>query len=948
MMMGQIVSPMLVPIIDCGSNSTTITFSWPDVAGASGYQVDVLEGNTGMMVGPNSYEVGGLQAGDSVTIELIVLTDGPCGVVSVQTECFAQDCAAQVLNLTTPQDSFCIDPSLGTIMLNASVDSGDAGVFTFSGPGIVNAATGEFDPNVAGVGTHNVRVDFLLPDGCKFNKSTTIRVFAIPVNDINLTNDTICINSFVNVNYSGGTTGVSHDWTFNDAMVNSGNAGGPYNLTWATVGNKEVSLVVERNNCESDIVSKNIEVEPLLLAPVLDCSNTLNSVSFSWGAVANSSGYNITVLVNGVQSFAGLVTDLNYDELGLNPDDEVMITVQAVSENSCPATMASRTCFANACNPITLSFPDDMVSLCLDPSSTPIVLDYTVNGGNGMGNGNPTWTGTGVVNGTFDPSIAGEGTFVIDLLYEEGVCTEMNSLTFEVTETPVTDFTIDNSICIANTATVTTLSTSGSMTSYTWPSEASVNDMGNGVFELTFSQPGTYTVEAMASKGACDGDIVTNNIIVEAELDPIVFSSCISEVDMVSFSWTAIDCATDYEVIINGVSQGTQTGTSFDVDMLSEGDQVDIEVIAISDCVCGNVSAIDMCTAQNCPPISIDLTPQNNDICLYSDVTPFQIDLVVSNGSGAGSGVWSGTGVDANGMFDPSSVGPGSYMVTYNYEEGICAYDNSVMINIFDVPEVDVDFVNPDCYDEIETEINVISMGGDSNYSYVLDGNSIGSIVGLTADEGSHTLEITDGNGCSNQTTFSVVIPSQPSAPITGTATLQTTQQGNYSINPSALAGLNVDQIIWYVDGVEVCNAPDCFGIDNQSFTGGAHEVSVEILYNDGCRIADQFDVSVDDVFVSVVTIPNIISPNNDSNNNIWSIHSNETIVINYVQVFDRWGTLLFDFKGPVVQEPSETVVSWDGKYEGKFLQPGVYVYSVSYVTSFEEVIRAGDITIIR
>jgi gliding motility-associated-like protein len=132
-------------------------------------------------------------------------------------------------------------------------------------------------------------------------------------------------------------------------------------------------------------------------------------------------------------------------------------------------------------------------------------------------------------------------------------------------------------------------------------------------------------------------------------------------------------------------------------------------------------------------------------------------------------------------------------------------------------------------------------------------------------------------------------------------------------------------------------------------FGAGDHVVSVEIFFNDGCMISDQYDVSVEKVFISVVTIPNIISPNNDGTNNVWSIHSNETIIINSVQIFDRWGTLLYDFSGPVIQEPGQTLVSWDGKYENKYLQPGVYVYAVNYTTAdLEEVIRGGDITIIR
>ncbi|MCC6816576.1 MAG: gliding motility-associated C-terminal domain-containing protein [Saprospiraceae bacterium] len=66
------------------------------------------------------------------------------------------------------------------------------------------------------------------------------------------------------------------------------------------------------------------------------------------------------------------------------------------------------------------------------------------------------------------------------------------------------------------------------------------------------------------------------------------------------------------------------------------------------------------------------------------------------------------------------------------------------------------------------------------------------------------------------------------------------------------------------------------------------------------------------------VYLPNIFSPNNDSNNDQWRIRSNfvETLEL---YVYDRWGERVFETRDPNFQ--------WDGTYKGAELKPDVYAY---------------------
>ena len=69
------------------------------------------------------------------------------------------------------------------------------------------------------------------------------------------------------------------DWNFDTGTIISGSDSGPFEISWNTPGDKVISLLVERNNCESqlvnlqataselndaDLLSRMLGVEPLI------------------------------------------------------------------------------------------------------------------------------------------------------------------------------------------------------------------------------------------------------------------------------------------------------------------------------------------------------------------------------------------------------------------------------------------------------------------------------------------------------------------------------------------------------------------------------------------------------------------------------------------------------------------------------------------------------------
>lgn len=63
------------------------------------------------------------------------------------------------------------------------------------------------------------------------------------------------------------------------------------------------------------------------------------------------------------------------------------------------------------------------------------------------------------------------------------------------------------------------------------------------------------------------------------------------------------------------------------------------------------------------------------------------------------------------------------------------------------------------------------------------------------------------------------------------------------------------------------------------------------------------------------------ISPNGDGKNDLWHMIGIEQFPDNFVQVFNRWGNLVYEQKGYTNNE------AWDGQWNGKMLPDGTYFY---------------------
>ncbi|WP_164891098.1 PKD domain-containing protein [Botryobacter ruber] len=83
-----------------------------------------------------------------------------------------------------------------------------------------------------------------------------------------------------------------------------------------------------------------------------------------------------------------------------------------------------------------------------------------------------------------------------------------------------------------------------------------------------------------------------------------------------------------------------------------------------------------------------------------------------------------------------------------------------------------------------------------------------------------------------------------------------------------------------------------------------------------GCTASDKMQVTV----LPRLKIPNAFSPNNDGINDTWVLYGISAYPQASIQVFDRWGSLVYD--GGFDQ-------AWDGRHNGRQLPMGTYFYII-------------------
>ncbi|MDF1697996.1 MAG: gliding motility-associated C-terminal domain-containing protein [Saprospiraceae bacterium] len=238
----------------------------------------------------------------------------------------------------------------------------------------------------------------------------------------------------------------------------------------------------------------------------------------------------------------------------------------------------------------------------------------------------------------------------------------------------------------------------------------------------------------------------------------------------------------------------------------------------------------------------------------------------------------------------------------------------------------------------IQSGDNLISFWTDENQNVILENQNTLEVT----EPGEYYYTLIDtNNGCENTdsvliTVFEDILDISITPEITyfeGEGVLLTA-----SIN---ISDSEIDSISWAPN--ENMSCPTCLSTRIDNPTDSIYTITVVDIY--GC--IDTAQVRLISQKRPEIYIPNILNPGSNSGNNTFSIFGNSAVErIVKVQVFDRWGNLVYLSENIEINNPGS---GWDGRFNGKEVEQGVYVYRIEALLEAGQIeTYFGDLTIIR
>lgn len=341
----------------------------------------------------------------------------------------------------------------------------------------------------------------------------------------------------------------------------------------------------------------------------------------------------------------------------------------------------------------------------------------------------------------------------------------------------------------------------------------------------------------------------------------------------------------------------------------------------------------------NSPPI-INLEGSIYDIsCIQSEDGAITIDA--SGGTEPFAYDW-----NINEFTDSiANLASGTYIVTVADDEGC---EESEEYTLEDIPLIDLSTILQPI--ECDEETGSITIEGNNEYGYgiFLNQSEVTGELSTTIDNlpaGNYSLSYVVNPNCI------ITVEEVEIIPLPDYNLILSLEQINILEKDSALIELTVDSndfdaysIVWNANSNFDCASLDQNGECLSIILVADESEIIEVVFIDsyGCETILRIDVNVIPLPPEVY-IPNVFSPNGDGSNDFFTIISNkENVIIENLYIYDRWGNLLYLVEDQLLAD----IDPWNGTYQGRFLNPGVYVYMINALVEGREMSFSGDVTI--
>tara|TARA_B100000508_G_scaffold141092_1_gene146383 strand:- start:28891 stop:33207 length:4317 start_codon:yes stop_codon:yes gene_type:complete len=787
---------------------------------------------------------------------------------------------------------------------------------TWSGNGV--DASGNFDPSVAGAGSHDIT--YTLPCG-----SSTVTIVVDPCTSLD-----ICVETNGDLTVTNGT--------------------GPY--TWEEEGTVTTPITNQTECQDCGYTWTGINCVDGSFSPVTDCSST-GWVQYATGTTTTPPGTlpiqvsdngGASTIITDISSLpacnsnpcAGVTINVNVDsqtDVTCNGDTDGTATVSASGGDGnytyiwspgslsggsqtglAPGTYTIAVQDGNGCTgsgTVTIGEPTALVANPSSNDATCGASDGQVSVAPSGGDGNYTysWSPGGQTTATVSNVAAGS----YDVTITDGNGCSITE-TIQVTTTNGPTISVDASAdasCFGESDGSATVSATGGTSPYTftWTPGGLTGPSQNSL------SAGTYTVEVVDDAGCVSTTTVTIDEPSEIVLTTSSTSSSCTTPDG-SATVSATGGAGGYTYSWSPGGQTTATATNVGAGSYT---------VTVTDANGCTATATENVQSTNGPNITVDNV---SDISCFGDADG-SASISVTGGTSPYNYSWSpsgGTGASATGL------DAGSYTVTVTDDVG-CISTETITISEPDPLVVTGTVVDADCAAS-NGEITTTTTGGTGAYTYSWSpgGQTTADLTGVGA--GTFDVTVTDDNGCTATETFLVdqgdtvdvnIIPDN--------ATIQSGDEVTFdvTINPTVT---NPTYTWTPSSGLSCTNCQNPTASPNQTTT-----YTVTVTSDEGCVGVDQATINVVEPCADPF-LPTIFSPNEDGKNDQLCMYGTCIQAMTLV-IYNRWGEKVF--------ESSNIEDCWDGKYRGKYVNSGTYVYKVRYtVFGEQEVVKSGNLTVVR
>jgi gliding motility-associated-like protein len=564
-------------------------------------------------------------------------------------------------------------------------------------------------------------------------------------------------------------------------------------------------------------------------------------------------------------------------------------------------------------NPLTINVSPDQYKICPQDS-----FQLTVTAITGAGGYQYQWN-----TGQTDSSIIVSPPLTTDyIITVTDICNQVATDTITVTVAPYTPLSLtmlnnDTNICWGESVTLSGTANGGAIPiQYNW-------NNGQSITPTIFDVPNDTTTYVLTVSDRCQfvvQDSITVNVWkATSPLTVFVQNDTIFCVN---------DSATLNAIVTGGVfgkhivwNTGDTTSS-----ITVKPSNTSLYSVFVTD-TCGNTAnTVASVVVVTYPPVTLSVS---NDTTIKCPGDSVEIYANYNGGSSNQKYLYWYDGTNTY-YGNPLIVNPYSTQTFTAFVIDSCAMDSAMAMVTVNVPQLDpLQVIVNDtliCVGDV-AQLKANASGGLPPYSYLWSNGSLGNTISVSPSTyTNYTITVTDD--CQSQASdVATVDTQQPTAEFGYNFLSDVTVQFLDS------SYLNIVGWHWTFSAVDTSLQQNpIYSFEVQ----GSHEVMLVVTDNIGCK----------DTLIKIIQppliiyAPNAFTPDNDGVNDIFTIKG-IGIEQATLYIFNRWGELLF--------ETNDLSAGWNGIYQGKPVEQGVYVWKV-VISGYnnDEIEKIGSVNVIR